>query len=184
MPPKKPASPEGSAEDSQSIYQLKVTLLDSAPPIWRRFEISRDLTLRKLHPILQVVMGWENEHLHDFYKGRERLSKSLRLFQAASRARSKFIYLYDMGDSWEHEIVVEKVLKVQEGKSHPVCLEGRRACPPEDCGGIYGYTEMLDALKNPDHPEREHWLEWAGDDFDAEAFDLDAVNRRLKRYKL
>ena len=184
MPPKKPISPEGSSEGSQGIYQLKVTLRDSDPPIWRRFEVSHDLTLRKLHNLLQVVMGWENEHLYDFYKGRERLSKSLMLFQAASRARSKFIYLYDMGDSWEHEIVVEKVLKDREGKSHPVCLEGRRACPPEDCGGIYGYDEMLDALKDPKHPDREHWLEWIGDDFDAEAFDLDAVNRRLKRYKL
>jgi hypothetical protein len=106
------------------------------------------------------------------------------LFEVASRARSKFIYLYDMGDSWVHEIVVEKVLKDRAGKFHPVCLEGRRACPPEDCGGIYGYDEMLDALKDPNHPEREHWLEWIGDDFDAEAFDLDAVNRRLKRCKL
>jgi hypothetical protein len=184
MPPKKPISPEGSSEGSQGIYQLKVTLQGSDPPIWRRFEVSHDLTLSKLHHLLQVVMGWENAHLYDFYKGRERLSKSLMLFQAASRARSKFIYLYDMGDSWEHEIVVEKVLKDRKGKSHPVCLEGRRACPPEDCGGIYGYDEMLDALKDPHHPEREHWLEWMGDDFDAEAFDLDAVNRRLKRYKL
>ncbi|MDP2045431.1 MAG: plasmid pRiA4b ORF-3 family protein, partial [Deltaproteobacteria bacterium] len=101
MPPKKPASPEGSFEGSQVIYQLKVTLRDSDPPIWRRFEVSHDLTLHKLHNILQVVMGWGNEHLFDFYKGREHLSKSLMLFQAASRARSKFIYLYDMGDSWE-----------------------------------------------------------------------------------
>ena len=184
MPPKKPISPEGSSEGSQGIYQLKVTLRDSDPPIWRRFEVSHDLTLRKLHNLLQVVMGWGNAHLYDFYKGRERLSKSLMLFQAASRARSKFIYLYDMGDSWEHEIVVEKILKDREGKSHPVCLEGRRACPPEDCGGIYGYDEILDALKAPNHPDREHWLEWIGDDFDAEAFDLEAVNRRLKRYKL
>jgi len=180
MPPKKPISPEGS----QSYYQLKVTLLHSAPPIWRRFEVSHDLTLRKLHNILQVVMGWENDHLYGFYQGRKPLSNSLRLFQAASRARSKFVYLYDMGDGWEHEIVVEKVVKDREGKSHPVCLEGLRACPPEDCGGIYGYDEMLDALKDPKHPDREHWLEWIGDDFDAEAFDLDAVNRRLKRYKL
>jgi hypothetical protein len=184
MPPKKPVSPEGSSEGSQVIYQLKITLGDSEPPIWRRFEVSHDLTLRKLHNILQVVMGWENAHLYGFYKGRERLSESLMLFQAASRARSKFIYLYDMGDSWVHEIVVEKVLRDRAGKSHPICLEGRRACPPEDCGGIYGYDEMLDALKDPTHPEREHWVEWMGDDFDAEAFDLDAVNRRLKRYKL
>ncbi len=184
MPPKKPVSPEGSSEDFQVICQLKVTLRDSEPPIWRRFEVSHDLTLNKLHNILQVVMGWENAHLYDFYKGRERLSKSLRLSQAASGARSKFIYLYDMGDGWDHEIVVEKILKDRERISHPVCLEGRRACPPEDCGGIYGYAEMLDAVRDPDHPDREHWVEWIGDDFDAEAFDLDAVNRRLKRYKL
>lgn len=180
MPPRKTIAPEGS----QSIYQLKITLLDGHPPIWRRFEVSDDLTLRKLHNILQVVMGWENEHLYDFYKGRERLSKSLMLFQVASRTRSKFIYLYDMGDSWEHEIVVEKIIKNQVGKPHPVCLDGRRACPPEDCGGINGYDGMLNALKDPRHPDHEHWLEWAGEGFDAEAFDLDAVNHRLKRYKL
>lgn len=184
MPPKKPISPAGSAGGSQSIYQLKVTLLGSAPPIWRRFEVSHDLTLEKLHNILQVVMGWENAHLYDFYKGRERLSKSLMLFQAATRARSKFIYLYDMGDSWEHEIVVEKVLKDQEGKSHPVCLEGLRACPPEDCGGISGYEEMLDAVKDPGHPDHEHFQEWLGDDFDPETFDLEGINKRLRRFKI
>ncbi len=184
MPAKKSVSPEGSSNGSQVICQLKVTLRDSKPPIWRRFEVSHDLTLNKLHNILQVVMGWENAHLYDFYIGRERLSKSLMLSQAVSRAKSKFIYLYDMGDDWIHEIVVEKVLTDRAGQSHPVCLEGRRACPPEDCGGIYSYAEMLDALRDPDHPDREHWVEWMGDDFDAEAFDLDAVNRRLKRYKL
>lgn len=180
MPSKNDSSPEGL----NSIYQLKIILLGSDPPIWRKLEVSQNLTLVKLHKILQVVMGWENYHLYDFYKGRERLRKSLMLFQVAPRIRSKFIYLYDMGDSWEHEIVVEKILKNQEGKPYPVCLEGQGACPPEDSGGIWGYYEMLEAVKTPSHPDHEHYLEWLGDDFNPEAFDLEAINNRLKRFKM
>jgi len=174
---------EFQSDGLHNICRIKVTLLESDPPIWRRFEVSDDITLRKLHSILQAVMGWENSHLYEFYKGKNYLSKTLTLSQVAPRARSKIFYLYDMGDSWEHEILVEKVIRNQEGKARPVCLEGQMACPPEDCGGIWGYDEMLAAMEDPDHPDREHWLEWIGDDFDPAAFDLEAVNKRLRRFK-
>lgn len=168
----------------RKLYQIKVTLLGSEPPIWRRFQVADDITLRKLHAILQVVMGWENAHLYEFTKGRDYLSKSAILFQVAPRVRSKFIYTYDMGDSWDHEILVEKTAPFPGGQHCPVCLEGQRACPPEDSGGLWGYYDMLDAVKDPSHPDQENFLEWLGDDFDPEAFDLEVINKRLRRFKI
>jgi len=94
---------------------------------------------------------------------------------------SKMIYTYDYGDNWEHELVLEKIMDY-EGGQLPVCLEGALACPPEDCGGIWGYYEMLEVLENPDHPEYEEMREWMGEDFDPEKFDLDKVNRQLREF--
>lgn len=169
---------------ARKLYQLKVTLVGSEPPIWRRFEVPDDITLGDLHYILQIVMGWKNAHLYEFTKDRKELPDNARLAQVAPRARSKFIYLYDMGDSWAHEILVEKTAPFPEGQHCPICLDGQRACPPEDSGGVWGYDEMLDAVKDPGHPDHEDFLEWLGDDFDPEAFHLKEINKRLKRYKI
>jgi hypothetical protein len=92
----------------------------------------------------------------------------------------KFTYEYDFGDDWRHEVKVEKVLPPDAEQQLPMCIKGKRACPPEDIGGVWGYYEFLEAIKDPDHPDHEMYTEWRGDDFDPEAFDLDMVNSRLK----
>ena len=177
------------------IYQIKVTLRDSQLPIWRRIQVRSDITLAKLHRILQRVMGWENAHLHQFVvrgkyygmtdqdKGEPRKVRDERnytLGELVAEASAEFVYYYDLGDNWEHVLVVEGTLPPQEGVRYPVCLAGARACPPEDVGGVPGYENFLEAMRDPQHPEHEEYLEWIGGDFDPEAFDVDEVNRHLR----
>jgi len=187
MPPTSPLS---------KIYQLKITLKDSKPPIWRRVQVPSDLSLATLHRIIQEVMGWSDSHLHQFRLGETyygvpdpddfyevKNEKTVKLSRLVSQPKAKLSYEYDFGDSWEHEILLEKILLPDSGVKHPVCITGKRACPPEDCGGIWGYYGFLEAIQNPDHPEHDEMLEWVGGGFDPEAFDLDEVNRVLRRIK-
>jgi len=180
-----------------SIYQLKVTLKDARPPIWRRIQVIDDTTLAKLHRILQIVMGWSDYHLHDFTIYGARYSepspddwepvkdeRRYKLKQLVPGEKSKFVYQYDFGDSWDHEILVEKTgLPREPGVKYPRCLTGKRACPPEDVGGVWGYREFLEAMRDPEHPEHDGYLEWAGSEFDPETFDLEEVNRALRSVK-
>jgi hypothetical protein len=176
------------------VYQIKVTLKGSKPPIWRRIQVTSDTGLYEFHYVLQVVMGWENYHLHQFIIGGKYFGEpdpdfgfeiqdeaTVKLEQVVPGEKTKFTYEYDFGDSWEHDVLIEKILSPEEGEDYPVCLGGRRACPPEDCGGIWGYAYLLEAIRDPDHPEHEDLLEWVGDSFDPEAFELDAINRELKK---
>jgi hypothetical protein len=175
------------------IYQLKVTLKDSKPPIWRRIQIASNISLAKLHRILQTAMGWTDSHLHQFMVGETYYGTpapefdfevedegKIKLSQAAPGVKKKIVYEYDFGDGWEHEILVEKILQSEPGVRYPVCLAGKRACPPEDCGGVWGYESLLEALRDPEHPEHSDMLEWVGGDFDPEAFDLDSINQDLQ----
>lgn len=186
-------------EPARTVYQLKVTLLDIDPPIWRRLLAPSNAPLAKLHKIIQRAMGWEDSHLHQFMVGKQIYGtadpdawgggpkilseRSHTLEQVASRARMKLIYEYDFGDSWRHEILVEKVVPVDPGARYPVCLEGARACPPEDCGGPPGYEDLLLALSDPSHPEHADIIDWLGGGFDPEALDLVKINRALARFK-
>ena len=180
------------------IYQLKVTLHGSHSPIWRQFQVRSDITLGKLHLILQAVMGWTNSHLHRFLiRGaqygipdesglapRKTMDEHKhRLKDLVSRKASRIIYEYDFGDLWTHELLVENILPPRAGVWYPVCHAGARACPPEDVGGIAGYENFLAAINNPRHPERQEYLEWIGGRFDPAAFDVNEVNRRLRRLK-
>ena len=183
------------------IYQLKVTLRDIRPPIWRRIQVPADVTLYRLHLTLQAVMGWENEHLYEFVRqtglgrlnygepdpdyGREiRSARRTRLNEVAPAEKARLVYKYDFGDGWEHDILVEKVVPREADARYPRCLAGRRACPPEDCGGTWGYESLLGAIADPDDPEHASMLEWLGGEFDPEAFDLDAINRALGTARL
>lgn len=112
-----------------------------------------------------------------------RSERTVKLSQLVPGEKFKFLYTYDMGDSWEHEILVEKVLPAEPQTRYPICLTGKRACPPEDCGGVWGYTEFLEAIQEPDHPEHESMLEWVGGAFDPDAFTLDEVNQQLKQIR-
>ena len=169
-----------------------MTLRDVSPPIWRRLVVPGDTTLAKLHVILQVAMGWEDYHLHGFRIGKKRygpadyedvmadeIDESTVTLAEAFGEERKGIYDYDFGDSWEHEIVLEKTTST-EPQAVAVCLAGKRACPPEDSGGGWGYANLLEALADPTHEEHEEYLEWAGEDFDPEDFSLAVVNVHLR----
>ncbi|CAG0983952.1 hypothetical protein ANRL3_02317 [Anaerolineae bacterium] len=175
-----------------SIYQLKVTLQDSHPAIWRRIQVPDNILLPQLHGVLQLAMGWTNSHLHWFKKEKQIYTepsgdfgfevidyRTVRLNQIAPRVKDRFIYLYDFGDSWEHDIVVEKILSPEKDVQYPHCLDGKRACPPDDVGGVWGYADFVKAIRNPRHPEHDEMLEWVGGKFDPEKFDLDGVNGML-----
>ena len=175
----------------RSVYQIRLTLLRSRPPIWRRLQVESGVTLNRLHDTLQMVMGWTNSHLHGFrlpqpsQRGtRRRLlpiesadEKATRLDQLLRRSKDWLVYDYDFGDSWEHEVLLEEIRPRPSSIRLPMVLAGRGACPPEDVGGLPGYYHFLEAIKNPNHPEHEDMLEWAGKDFDPAAFDLQEVNR-------
>ncbi len=176
-----------------AIYQIKITLKHSRPPIWRRIQVRGDTKLGGLHDILQIVMGWEDDHLHAFrakgvaygepdpgFPGDMRNERNVRLDKIAA-AGETIHYEYDFGDGWQHELKIEKVLPPEADARYPRCLAGKRACPPEDCGGVPGYERMLEILANPNPGDEEYEdiAEWLGGDFDAEAFDLEVVNKEL-----
>lgn len=180
------------------IYQIKVTLRDSKPPIWRRLLVSSETTLAQLHEIIQIAMGWEDAHLHQFEIGDERYSlpmedffddldvkdeRCVKLSKLVTGEDFKFVYEYDFGDSWDHIILVEKILPINSEQKLPVCINGKRACPPEDVGGVWGYDTFLEAIQNLDHPDHSMYIEWIGESFDPEVFDLDAINVALNRIK-
>jgi len=186
----------GSAETLNLIYQLKVTLHGSPPPIWRRVLVPGKFSLHEVHQVIQLVMGWTDSHLHQFIIDGQYYSipspedfESVRderrhsLSQIVTREKSKFFYEYDFGDSWEHEIVVEKILSPESGVKYPACIKGKRACPPEDVGGLWGYETFLEAIGDPHHEEHDSYLEWVGGDFDPEACDLVEINQALARVK-
>lgn len=177
------------------VYQLKVTLLDSEPSIWRRCQVESSITLERLHRILQIVMGWTDSHMHGFRLpepgGRGARRRLLPIESADERAtrvggllrhpKDWLVYEYDFGDGWEHEILLEEIVPRASGARYPMILAGRGACPPEDVGGLPGYHHFLEAIKNPKHPDHGDMMEWGGEDFDPMAFDVQAVNRAFHR---
>jgi hypothetical protein len=175
---------------SDRIYQLKLTLRETQPPIWRRLLVPADVRLSELHEIIQIALGWTDSHMHHFEVDGEYFSDpdmelddaedeyKAKLEQVAG-VKDKLSYMYDFGDSWDHEIVVEKALKRDPATRYPLCVNGAMACPPEDVGGVWGYYEMLEALKDPRHEQHDDFEEWIDKDFDPQAFDLEAVNNKL-----
>jgi hypothetical protein len=179
------------------LYQLKITLRDSRPPIWRRIIVPANIKLSRLHDVLQTVMPWTNSHLHQFIVagvfygtldgegGTETLNeKRYTLVDLAPGPKSAFIYEYDFGDGWEHKIVVEKVLPPNPALKHAICLAGKNACPPDDSGGMFGYYETLAAVADPKHPEHETMKEWLGGRWDPQRFNVDLANADLQRIKI
>jgi Plasmid pRiA4b ORF-3-like protein len=184
-----------AGKKNRVLYQLKVTLPDIHPPIWRRIQVWEDTTLGQLHRILQVVMGWEDYHLHEFHIARriygvpdpdERSERPLmderrqRLRAVVPQVGTSFEYMYDFGDNWRHALLLEAVVAPEAEQQYPRCLAGERSGPPEDVGGPFGYAAYLDAMADCRHEEHEAMLEWHGP-FASESFSLAAVNRRLQR---
>lgn len=186
-----------STPPNEPVYQLKISLKTIEPPIWRRVRVHGWILLPRLHTVIQKAMGWRDAHLHEFiirnvhygepepdephYEVEPERNFSLR--EVAPLASLRFEYVYDLGDVWLHDVLVEQVDLPAEPLRSPVCLAGERACPPEDCGGFGGYEDLLEILGDPSHPEHEERLEWLGGPFDPEAFDLAAVNRKLGRLR-
>jgi hypothetical protein len=172
-----PASdPSPRAPAARDVFQLKITLLDTRPPIWRRVLVDGDRTLDHLHEVIQAAFGWWNYHLHEFEVGRTRYGvpdpdedwgepprdERRARIGAIAGAGGSFRYTYDFGDGWDHRIVVEAVRRSDSASAVPACVDGRRACPPEDCGGTWGYRELLEILADPAHPDHDERREWIG----------------------
>jgi hypothetical protein len=179
---------------TKNTLQLKVTLKYVQPPIWRRLLAPDNITLGDLHGVIQLAMGWTNSHLHAFRIGsveygmaemNEGIGLStadedtVLLRQLIKRKGQRFSYEYDFGDGWLHEVLVEKIEPAREPHPRVVCLAGKRACPPEDCGGVPGYAEVLRVLKKVGTEDDSSFRDGVGD-YDPEHFDLDEVNRQLQ----
>lgn len=179
-----------------NIYQLKVSLDSIKPQIWRRFQVRSDTNLVKLHKSIQSVMGWKDYHLYCFEAyGVEYADPYLvddpddGMLDAYEfdvefffpRIRSKCHYVYDFGDGWQHTIVLEKRLQPEPGEKYPLCIDGERNCPPEDCGGVSGYRELVRVLRNPKHKDYKMMRQWAGVRWNPEKFDRESVNKRMSR---
>jgi DNA invertase Pin-like site-specific DNA recombinase len=191
---KQPTMATKKSASNQTVYQLKITLKNIRPPIWRRIQVLSSTTLQQLHLIVQEVMGWDNYHMHSWTiagidygqpqpEFNVRSEKTVTLRQVVKGEKSKFFYTYDFGDSWEHEILVEKELPSTPDTNYPICITGKRACPPEDCGGSWGYAELLEIISDPSHPEYEERMEWVGESFNPDSFDLNEVNQRLREFQ-
>jgi hypothetical protein len=182
----------------KQLFQFKITLVGIQPPVWRRIQVA-DCTLDKLHEHIQTAMGWTNSHLHQFMINGERYGDPALLddefgdFECIDSTvtrlsavfptdgkRFRFMYEYDFGDGWEHEILFEGCPPLEQGKKYPLCVEGERACPPEDVGGVWGYAEFLEAMADPKHERHDELSQWAGP-FDSEIFDPADTTKAMKK---
>lgn len=178
--------------NTEKVYELKITLKESKPSIWRRVLVNSEVLLPNLHIIIQTTMGWDNTHLHHFIDKRTIYSKpdeddeipsvdygDITLDMLLIKEKDSIDYEYDFGDCWEHEITLEKILNKEVGKAYPECIDGENSCPPEDCGGIWRYEELLEIISNPKHEEYDEMMEWLGKDFDPGEFNKEEVNELL-----
>jgi len=175
------------------LYEIEVQLQYIDPPIWRILRLPSRTSLLKFHKILQRTMGWKNSHLHLFDVDGKRYgelpaewefevfdSRKMTLDKIFSGGVKSFFYDYDMGDDWRHRITLMGTVE-GEGEEKPACIAGARACPPEDCGGPPGYENLMEALLDPQHDEHDELLNWVGEKYDPEAFDVEVVDLALKR---
>jgi hypothetical protein len=182
------------------VYQFKITLLNITPPIWRRIQV-KDCTLDKLHEYIQTAMGWTNSHLHHFKVGKQRYgdpmlmeesmeemdykdstrTKLSTIIPKTKKFRFEYEYEYDFGDSWHHEVLFEGRPRAEAGRRYPICLDGERSCPPEDVGGVGGYADFLEAIRDKTHEEREALFEWVSGWFDPEEFDSGTATKSMKK---
>ena len=178
------------------VYQCKISRKSTKPPIWRRIQVPEAYTFWDLHVAIQDAMGWLDYHLHQFnmlspstgmkveigipdeeFGLQKEILPELKqkIADYYSMENREADYIYDFGDNWEHEVQLEKIFPRKENIDYPICIKGKRACPPEDCGGVWGYEEFLKAIKDPKHKEHKEMLEWVGGEFDPEYFDVNKV---------
>lgn len=177
---------------TDSVFQIKVSLAHIRPPVWRRLLVPADIPLGRLHPVIQTAMGWEDYHMHifttpagDFGQPDAELGykdeRKIPLYAVAPAIGDKIDYTYDFGDDWVHHIQIEKILPRVPDTTYPRCVTGRRSCPPEDCGGPWGYGEFLAAITDPEHDQHQELTEWGGGSFDPDHFNLDEINQLLAK---
>ncbi len=192
----KKRSESTSKKKFENVYQFKITLKGIKPPIWRRIQVPENYSFWDLHVAVQDAMGWTDTHLHHFeivnpaHGRREEIGLpdeegildnevltgwKQKIAEYFTPNNAKADYLYDYGDNWEHTIKLEKILPRQKGIKYPTCIEGARACPPEDCGGKWGYEEFLEAIMDPNHKRHKELSDWVGGDFDPECFDINDI---------
>lgn len=177
-------------------YQLRISLLNTDPLVWRQILVPRDILLSHLHSVIQNVMGWDDDHLHEYVIGKKHYAKPGRdrfgfreppvneeivRLNGVAKPNAKFSYIYDFGDNWIHEINIESEIQGSSVNRIAQCIQGANACPPEDCGGVFGYSNMLSILRDLNHEEYKHIREWVGEEFDPCKFDLHQANGRLSR---
>jgi len=180
---------------NQRFYLLKIQLADIEPEIWRRFVVPASITLDRLHDVIQIVMGWADCHLHEFTIGKKRYTEypeskedglvcgRYRLGDLIKLKGRVFHYLYDFGDDWAHELVLEESRYFDPDLGTDLaCIDGERACPPEDVGGVPGFFEFCKILKDPTHEAHDGYMEWSGGNYDSERFDVSSINRELMKY--
>jgi hypothetical protein len=172
------------------IVRLKVTLRGIRPPIWRRLLVPSATPLSSLHAAIQAAMGWYSAHLYAWDIDGEQYGDPAMVDDVSDESRltlgwvrrkgvKRFTYTYDFGDDWEHTIDIEGTEPPVLGRNYPICVAGKRNAPPEDCGGVYGYSEALAIVANPSHPDHEEYVATLGEGFDPEAFSIDAINAAL-----
>ena len=186
------------AAASSTVHRLKVTLRRVRPPVWRRIEVRSTTNLYQLSAELEAAMSWDGGHLHSFdvageiyqlpseeYFGWRPINdeRKASVAKVLTRVRMKLRWDYDFGDGWEHDVVVEAIEPAAGEVLYPRCIAGRRAGPPDDCGGPWGYASLLDALGDPAHPEHESMLEWAPEGFDPAHFDPKEATEAMRTAK-
>jgi len=176
----------------KQVYQFKITLKDIRPPVWRRIQVPKNYTFWDLHIAIQDAMGWLDSHLHAFFVQNPKTDFSeqigipdddigwsdqsvlpgweRKISEYFSLKNFEALYVYDFGDDWAHNVKLEKILPREKGVDYPLCIKGKRACPPEDCGGFPGYLDLLEILSDPKHEEYEETVDWLGEGFDPEHF--------------
>ncbi len=179
------------------IFQFKITLNESKPLIWRRIQVESDTTFLELHIAIQLAMGWTNSHLFEFMDrektfclpneedalfDKEKLNAyEERIENYFKEAGDDITYLYDFGDSWGHQIVLEKIAPMQKDMKYPVCTAGAMNCPCEDSGGLHGFYEKLEIIQDELHPEYRETITWLGKKYDPFLFDIDKANKQLAK---
>ncbi len=183
----------------RSTYQVKITLQDSRPPIWRKLLVHSNISLSGFHAVIQSSMGWQNSHLHQFEKDKAfygipddeftggtgiaiKDESAYKLSNLLKKEKDWLDYEYDFGDGWRHKVILEKILPYDLSVKIAKCVTGKMTCPPEDCGGIWRYQDLLEIIKDPSHPEYNETFDWLGEDFDPDYFNLEKVNEMLFEY--
>lgn len=190
-----PNRPARTLPENRVVHQLKITLQESTPPIWRRIQIPADYTLRELHEVIQTAFGWLDYHLHLFeVKGVQygdlepefedeppvHRDNRTKVRTVLSRLGATMTYEYDFGDCWQHDILLEGMFLAEDAVPYPRCVGGARHAPPEDCGGVTGYEDLLRIIQDPEDEEYEDMMQWLGGQYDPEAFDQEDINWALQ----